>query len=239
MKIYTWEDYFIPGTRTLRNRFTRPNAPYGEPDPQVLHSLEEFAASLRLFELEYDPIPGGFDLSHMQAIHGYIFQDIYDWAGQLRTAPDTPMVKAGPDVVNFAPGDPRAPLVNYAYYPAGPAMIQAAHVQYQRIAELNYLRNMNHHDFVGYLGSIWCELNVIHTFREGNTRSQFVFFSQLCHFAGWHLDYQLFAPGQPGRDDFVGARFYGQATGKSSRLASVLSPAIRPLPHPDNTQGGF
>jgi fido (protein-threonine AMPylation protein) len=28
---------------------------------------------------------GTFDLHHLQAIHLYLFQDVYDWAGQFRT----------------------------------------------------------------------------------------------------------------------------------------------------------
>ena len=33
-----------------------------------------------------EPIPrGAFDLAHLRAIHRHLFQDIYDWAGELRT----------------------------------------------------------------------------------------------------------------------------------------------------------
>jgi len=28
---------------------------------------------------------GTFDLAHLRAIHRHLFQDIYDWAGELRT----------------------------------------------------------------------------------------------------------------------------------------------------------
>ena len=31
------------------------------------------------------PISGKFDFKHLQAIHRYIFQDVYDWAGKVRT----------------------------------------------------------------------------------------------------------------------------------------------------------
>lgn len=30
---------------------------------------------------------GNFDLPHLQAIHKYLFQDVYEWAGDLRTVP--------------------------------------------------------------------------------------------------------------------------------------------------------
>jgi cell filamentation protein len=72
------------------------------------------------------------------------------------------------------------------------------------------------------------ELNVVHSFREGNTRSQFVFFSQLAEQAGWKLEPTHFGPGTPGREEFVAARFYSQATGSNERLVDVLARGIVP-----------
>lgn len=36
----SWESYFIPGTSTLKNKFTSPEDPHGEPDPAKLSKLE-------------------------------------------------------------------------------------------------------------------------------------------------------------------------------------------------------
>jgi cell filamentation protein len=36
-------------------------------------------------ELAQTPLHGRFDLAHLQAIHRYLFGDVYEWAGQLRT----------------------------------------------------------------------------------------------------------------------------------------------------------
>lgn len=223
----TWEDYFIPGTSVLRNKFITPGNPYGEPDPDKLRVLEELRSGLRINELNEHPIEGNFDYAHMKAIHHHIFQDVYEWAGQERVAPlGTFMVKSGPDVVHYPLGDPTAPQMSYQYYPAGPALGQAANEQYRRLSKMNLLRGLDHETFVTELAEIWGELNVIHSFREGNTRTQFVFFSQLSEQAGWKLDPALFAPGTPGRDEFVAARFYSQATGSNQRLAAALRPAI-------------
>lgn len=223
----TWEDYFIPGTSVLRNKFTTPGNPYGEPDTVKLRLLEEGYASSRILELAQTPIKGNFDYAHMKAIHHHIFQDIYEWAGQERVAPlGTFMVKSGPDVVHYPLGDPTAPQMSYQYYPAGPVLGQAANEQYRRLNKMDLLRGLDHETFVAELAEIWGELNVIHSFREGNTRTQFVFFSQLSEQAGWKLDPALFAPGTPGRDEFVAARFYSQATGSNQRLAAALRPAI-------------
>ena len=223
----TWEDYFIPGTSVLRNKFITPGNPYGEPDPDKLRVLEELRSGLRINELNEHPIEGNFDYAHMKAIHHHIFQDIYEWAGQERVAPlGTFMVKSGPDIVHYPLGDPAAPQMSYQYYPAGPALGQAANEQYRRLSKMDLLRGLDHETFVTELAEIWGELNVIHSFREGNTRTQFVFFSQLSEQDGWKLDPALFAPGTPGRDEFVAARFYSQATGSNQRLAAALRPAI-------------
>lgn len=66
----------------------------------------------------------------------------------------------------------------------------------------------------------------IHSFREGNTRSQFVFFSQLAENAGYRLDAEQFKVGAVLRDEFVAARFYVQATTRIDRLTSVLDKAL-------------
>ena len=145
----TWEDYFIPGTSVLRNKFTTPGNPHGEPDAVKLRFLEEGYASSRILELAQTPIKGNFDYAHMKAIHHHIFQDIYEWAGQERVAPlGTFMVKSGPDVVHYPLGDPTAPQMSYQYYPAGPVLGQAANEQYRRLNKMDLLRGLDHETFV-------------------------------------------------------------------------------------------
>jgi hypothetical protein len=78
---------------------------------------------------------------------------------------------------------------------------------------------------------------VVHSFREGNTRTQFVFFSQLCEQAGHRLDTEAFRPGNPLRDEFVQARFHGQDTGSNDRLAEVLGRAIATPSDPGSSVG--
>ncbi|PYY64426.1 cell filamentation protein Fic [Curtobacterium sp. MCPF17_003] len=172
----------------------------------------------------------------MKAIRRHIFQDVYEWAGQERVGPVGRMTKAGPDVVKYAPGDPNAPKVAYGYYPAD-AIADAAALQYRRLARKQFLTGLGRDEFVTEYAEAWAELNVVHSFREGNTRTQFVFFSQLAEHAGYRLDTEAFKIGAPLRDEFVWARFYSQATGDSSRLAGVLdralvSPAAEPVAVP-------
>ncbi|MEG9225471.1 Fic/DOC family protein [Aeromicrobium sp. Sec7.5] len=197
----------------LRNKFTGPGKPHGETDPDVLRVLEEGAALVRLTELSRDPIEGAFDYDHMKAIHRHVFQDVYEWAGEERVAP----------VGQFMNKD------GHAYYPAGPALSEAAHAEYAKIAAADFLHDLGPDEFVDELAERWGEVNVIHSFREGNTRTQFAFFSQLAEQAGYEFDTAQFAIGSPLREEFVQARFHGQDTGNNDRLAAVLRQVVVPL----------
>jgi len=70
-------DFTIPGTGVLRNKL-------GITDPAVLSRAATDSTALRLAELHASPVRGGFDSTHLQAIHHHIYQDLYDWAGELR-----------------------------------------------------------------------------------------------------------------------------------------------------------
>jgi cell filamentation protein len=200
----TWDDYFIPGTSVLRNL-------ENIADGEQLRRYEEAQAHQRTVELAATPSPATFDYNHMKAIHRHIFQDVYAWAGEERVGPNDFMTKDG-----------------HAYYPGGPSLTAAAETEYGKIASKDLLRGLDKDQFVDELAERWGELNVIHSFREGNTRTQFVFFSQLAEQAGYRIDTEAFKVGSPLRDEFVQARFHSQDTGSNSRLAAVLSKAIEP-----------
>ena len=69
------DPYVYPGTKTLRNRL-------GLTDAADLDRIERLFTTDRATQ----PLPrGAFDLKHLRAIHRHLFQDVYDWAGELRT----------------------------------------------------------------------------------------------------------------------------------------------------------
>lgn len=71
------EDFQIPGTATLKNKL-------GITEPDALSAAVSEYTARRLAELQASPIRGGFDSSHLQEIHHYLYQDVFDWAGELR-----------------------------------------------------------------------------------------------------------------------------------------------------------
>jgi cell filamentation protein len=70
-------DFTIPGTGVLKNKLSIT-------DPAALSRAATDSTALRLAELQATPVRGGFDSAHLQAIHHHVFQDLYDWAGELR-----------------------------------------------------------------------------------------------------------------------------------------------------------
>lgn len=206
----SWEDYFVPGTQVLRNLV-------GITDADALRAFEEEVTQLRIQELATRPLPGDFDYAHFKAIHKYIFQDVYEWAGQERVGPALRMTKMGPDVL----GD-SGQMVPYAYFPAGAALTHHAETQFEVIRARDYLRGLSGEEFGAVFAEVWGELNVAHPFREGNTRTQIVFFAALAEHAGHPLDMSRLALGTRLNDEFVLARFYSQATGRNERLAQVV-----------------
>ena len=194
-----WDNYFIPGTKVLKNRL-------GLDDAEELRIVEEKLVFLRIVELEAAPLEGAFDYAHFKAIHRHLFQDVYEWAGEERTAPVGQfMIKAG-----------------HAYYPAGPEMTKAAEKLFAGLAKDSFLRGLGFDEFVAKLAELWGELNVVHSFREGNTRTQTVFFDALVKAAGYRLDVERLANDADVRAEFIAARFHSQDTGDNAQLEEVL-----------------
>lgn len=74
-----WDSYFYPGTQILRNFLN-------EYDSVVLHQFEceKISARTILLAAGSHLVEQTFDACHLKAIHAYLFQDVYDWAGEYR-----------------------------------------------------------------------------------------------------------------------------------------------------------
>lgn len=79
------DPYVYPGTAVLRNRAELRDA-------LALSEREAQASTLRIAQLAARRLDGAYDLPQLQEVHRFIFQDIYAWAGELRS---TPLAKPG------------------------------------------------------------------------------------------------------------------------------------------------
>ena len=78
MSRYDADDvYCLPGTALLKNKV-------GITDQALLDQYEADFTTVRLLELAQNSIQGVFDLAHLCKTHEYLFQDIYEWAGEIR-----------------------------------------------------------------------------------------------------------------------------------------------------------
>jgi len=120
-------------------------------------SLRERELSyLRQTELWLRPIQPTFDLAHFQAIHRHLFQDVYSWAGKLRT------IDISRDETLFAPHSRIEPYAQTVF-----SQLAA---ERHTLAAADLASRLAH-----YLG----EINAMHPFREGNGRTQRIFIDQL------------------------------------------------------------
>jgi cell filamentation protein len=162
MSRYDADDvYCIPGTAVLKNKA-------GITDQDLLDEYEGDFTAIRLLELTQNPIQGSFDLAHLCKIHSYLFQDVYEWAGEVRS-------------VDIIRDDSRFCNVR---------QIQSySHTIFSALSAEKYLVNLEPAVFANRLAHYLSEVNAIHPFREGNGRVQRLFISQLAEHAGYSLDY--------------------------------------------------
>ena len=72
-----WDAYFYPSTNVLKNKLNI----Y---DYDELKEIEAEKSFERLVQIIQSPISGSFDKEHLKGIHAFLFQDLYDWAGEYR-----------------------------------------------------------------------------------------------------------------------------------------------------------
>lgn len=156
------DPYSYPGTDVLRNK-------PGIRDADKLSDYEHRKTTIASLVQREQPIHGNFDLAHLQAIHGDLFKDVYEWAGQLRT-------------VSKAKG-------GSAF--AQPDLIEsyANSTVFKDLKKENYLKGMGAEKFAGRLAHHAAEINALHPFREGNGRATRQFLEELARQAGYKLDY--------------------------------------------------
>lgn len=163
------DPYLIPGTDCLKNLL-------GIRDPATLTKAEYNLSANRAQSLAdaLGPNPG-FNLDTLKAIHRHLFQDVYEWAGKLRS-------------VDITKGDSHfAPAMRIEAY--APNVFDA-------LAKENHLKGLSREAFAQRAAHHFAEVNALHPFREGNGRAQKEFFRVLAERAGHSLDWSRVDPGE-------------------------------------------
>ena len=178
-----------------------PDNLFGISDPAQLERIAGSLATQRLGELELGPPLTEFTRESLLRTHHYLMQDIYPWAGEIRTEEVGAM---------------------------GMAMCRAQYVDTEldrvmsRIAKLPP-SSSEIESAVRTVADHWSELTIVHPFRDGNSRTQRYFFDQMLRAAGWAVDWTRIDATQA-----HAARYVGAATADPSFLCLLYtSPSPR------------
>ena len=72
------DPYLIPGTNVQRNLVNAQSE-------QALSAAENDWVTFRFLQLRAMPLTAEGTVEQLQRIHHFLFQDVYEWAGQIRT----------------------------------------------------------------------------------------------------------------------------------------------------------
>jgi cell filamentation protein len=157
---YEWDaKYCYPKSNVLINKL-------GIIDATQLTLAERELTAFKIAKSIDCPIKGKFDLNHLQKIHKFIFEDIFDWAGELRQ-------------VDISKGNQFCLCNNLIMY---------ANEIFSKLQKDNYLIDCGQviYEKLSYYLS---EINVLHPFREGNGRTQRMFIGYVANVAGYDVDF--------------------------------------------------
>jgi cell filamentation protein len=183
-----YDVYTDPESGVLKNRF-------GIVDAAILETTEADLVAARSRELVHAPLKGRFDLEHLQAVHRYLFGDLYEWAGQLR------VVDISKNGHMFA---------HHAHI-AG-----AATAIFEKLAGERCLAGLDAGAFSSRAAYYFGEINALHPFREGNGRAQREFFSHLASASGYYIAWEKVVPSEMLRASIESFQ------GDLSRLTAIL-----------------
>lgn len=164
------DPYCYPDCEVLRNQL-------GIKDKDLLSKAEVDYSTNALHELALSPLCGQYDFAHLCAVHRYIFQDVYQWAGQPRTVP-IEKAEAALGYLSIVYAQP-SDIVSSAR-----AILQEMTSKDWNVLSLKE-RTMC---FAQTMANLW----QVHAFREGNTRTTITFLCQFIQSRGIAMDYTLF-----------------------------------------------
>lgn len=188
------DPYLYPGTAVLKNL-------RGLTNPQQLEAFEARSTHRRLAEPIEVPVPGEFDAAHLKAIHRYIFQDVFNWAGEFR-------------VVDISQAGHLFACATF--------LESILEQTFGRLAEENYLVELGADTFADRAAYYLGELNAAHPFREGNGRTQRELVHELGLRAGQSIDWRATT-----RQEMLEASRLSHVTGDASLFAKMIRRCIK------------
>jgi cell filamentation protein len=165
------DPYFDESIGDLRNLLgAKSSEELTELEPQIVFANE--------LELESVAIPRTNDFTELLLIHRQLFKGIYDWAGKIR-------------IVDIKKNNDGA-----EYFLIVSKISDGANYVFTEFAKERLLQDLPKEKFIKRIAYFYDQLNYIHPFREGNGRTQRVFWSRAAKDAGYEIDWSLILGGE-------------------------------------------
>lgn len=137
-------------------------------DQDKLDYIERDITRLQIYkaitEIQFKQV----DLEFYKSLHRYVFGDIYSWAGELRRVD---ISKKGTSFCHACDLAARGKSL------------------FLRLQRSDYLKAYSGDDFINEFTELYCDLNYLHPFREGNGRIQRLFLNMLLMHIGRSIDF--------------------------------------------------
>ena len=178
----------------------------GAPSSKDREQLEADLVRGRIVELELDPVRGNFDAAHLREVNRRIFQDLpakgFDdvTPGQYR-----PEVPEGQDWLK----NRGLSTVSASFFVAYSRMDSSAQAKIESVltdAKPKDLAQLEPKEFAHKIAKVYADLDYLHPFSDGNSRTLRTFTKQLAREAGFELDWERFGQSDKGRDALYVAR---------------------------------
>ena len=160
-KLSSMQEDCYPDTNVLINKL-------GITDAEALEKNESMITGIKSAQLIMQPLKPDFSFEDYKALHRYLFSDLYEWAGTVRKIDMSKM--------------------NTCFTACDKIEEQGRRI-FARLRSMDYFRGLKRSELVAEVADLYHTLNLLHPFREGNGRTQRVFFTQLIWATGHELDY--------------------------------------------------
>ncbi|MET8154259.1 Fic/DOC family protein [Actinoplanes sp. NPDC049668] len=168
----------------------------------ALSQAEADLSLAAMLRLSVHPLPGAYDLDHLQRFHRQIFGAVYPWAGRLRTV----------DIART----PQDRFCSWTFIESHSAGV------FGDLAAEHLLAGLTRTAFVTRLAHYYGEINAIHPFREGNGRTQRAFLGQLATDRGWRIAWSELEGAV--NDQASAAALHGDTTPLMIMLEDIVRP---------------
>ena len=137
-------------------------------DQSELDAVEKQITLLRGIQAEKETEVVNVDFSFYCSLHRFLFGDLYDWAGALRT-------------INISKKG--------TVFCKHTELAEIGRLKFERLKAQNYLLGMSDDEFITELADLYHELNMLHPFREGNGRTLRLFVALLVRNTDRSIDF--------------------------------------------------